>query len=151
MHHATADNNVNIAALVELIARHVGLPNVTLERLERFDGKRASAIEKLLLRATAYYNSITSTTKHFEKNDGTRWILGMDEVERYVIEGVRAFESVESQLPDRQGDCRYGGPAFRWNVYANGKMTAEPRGSSMLPACRRTFSLLALRNLHRVG
>ena len=24
----------------------------------------------------------------------------MDEVERYVIEGVRAFESVESQLPD---------------------------------------------------
>ncbi len=100
VHHATADNNVNIAALVELIARHLDLPNVTLERLERFDGKRASAIEKLLVRTTAYYNSITRTTKHFEKNDGTRWILGMDEVERYVIEGVRAFESVESQLPD---------------------------------------------------
>ena len=102
VHHATADNNVNIAALVELIARHLDLPNVTLERLDRFDGKRASTIEKLLVRTTAYYNSITRTTKHFEKNDGARWILGMDEVERYVIEGVRAFESVESQLPDHK-------------------------------------------------
>jgi nucleoside-diphosphate-sugar epimerase len=102
VHHATADNNVNIAALVELIARHLDLPNVTLERIERFDGKRASAIEKLLARTTAYYNSITRTTKDFEKNDGARWILGMDEVERYVIEGVRAFESVESQLPHHE-------------------------------------------------
>lgn len=100
VHHATADNNVNIAALVELIARHLEIHNVTLQRIERFDSKRASTIEKLLARTTAYYNSITCTTKQFEKNGGTRWILGMDEVERYVIEGVRAFEQAESQLPD---------------------------------------------------
>jgi nucleoside-diphosphate-sugar epimerase len=102
VHHATADNNVNIAALVALIARHLQISNVILERPERFDSQRASAIEKMLARTTAYYNSITCTTKHFEKNDGTKWILGMDEVERYVIEGVHAFEPVESRLPDRQ-------------------------------------------------
>ena len=102
VHHATADNNVNIAALVQLIARHLDLPNVTLERIDRFDGKRASAIEKLLARTTAYYNSITRTTKHFEKNSGAKWVLGMDEVERFVIEGVRAFEPVENRLPEHQ-------------------------------------------------
>lgn len=101
--------------LVELIARHLDLPNVTLERLERFDSQRASTIEKLLVRTTAYYNSITRTTKHFERNAGTRWILGMDEVERYVIEGVRAFESVESQSPDHHGIV-VAEDRFRWNV-----------------------------------
>jgi nucleoside-diphosphate-sugar epimerase len=102
VHHATADNNVNIAALVALIARHLQISNVILERPERFDSQRASAIEKMLARTTAYYNSITCTTKHFEKNGGAKWSLGMDEVERYVIEGVRAFEPAESRLPDRQ-------------------------------------------------
>jgi nucleoside-diphosphate-sugar epimerase len=99
LHHATADNNVSIGVLVELIARHLELPAVTLERLEMLDFERASPIEKLLARTMAYYNSITRTTKQFEKSGGARWNLGMDEVERYVIEGVRAVESVENQTP----------------------------------------------------
>lgn len=102
LHHATARNNVKIAVLVELIKRHMGLPNVTVERFERFDSKRASAIERLLARTTAFYNSITCATKHFEKKSGGTWILGMDEVERYVIEGVRESESGESHASDHE-------------------------------------------------
>jgi nucleoside-diphosphate-sugar epimerase len=116
LHHATADNNVSIAALVELIKRHLGLPNVTVERSERFDSDRASSIERLLARTTAFYDSITRATKHFEKSAGAKWTLGMDEVERYVIEAVRVFDPVESQAPDHGG----------LNVYAAGKMAAEP-------------------------
>lgn len=125
LHHATADNNVNIAALVELIKLHLGLPNVTVERSERFDSERAPAIERLLARTTAFYDSITRATKHFEKSAGDKWVLGMDEVERYVIEAVRVFEPTESQAPDREemvvSEGRVG-----LSVYAGGKMTAEP-------------------------
>ncbi len=99
LHHATARNNVKIAVLVELIKRHMGLPNVSVERFERFDSERDSAIEKMLARTTAFYNSITCATKHFEKNAGGTWFLGMDEVERYVIEGVRESESGEGYPP----------------------------------------------------
>jgi nucleoside-diphosphate-sugar epimerase len=101
-HHATAHNSVKIAVLVELIKRHMGLPNVTVKRLGPFDSKRASAIERLLARTTAFYNSITRATKHFEKNSGATWILGIDEVERFVIEGVRASESGESGAPNHE-------------------------------------------------
>jgi hypothetical protein len=73
-----------------------------VERFERFDSKRASAIERLLARTTAFYNSITCATKHFEKKSGGTWILGMDEVERYVIEGVRESESGESHASDHE-------------------------------------------------
>jgi nucleoside-diphosphate-sugar epimerase len=97
LHHATARNNVKIAVLVDLIKRYMGLPNVTVERL---DGKRASAIERLLARTTAFYSSITCETKDFEKNAGGTWTIGMDEVERYVIDGVRETESGESDAPD---------------------------------------------------
>jgi nucleoside-diphosphate-sugar epimerase len=124
-HHATAHNNVKIAVLVELIKRHMGLPNVTVERLGRFNGERASAIERLLARTTAFYNSITCTTKHFEKNAGATWILGVDQVERFVIEGVRASESGESHALD---DEKIAVPEDRVasNLYAAGKMVAEP-------------------------
>ena len=124
-HHATADNNVKIAVLVELIKRHMGLPHVTVERLGRFDSGRSSAIERLLARTTAYYNSITCTTKHFEKNSGARWTLGIDEVERFVIEGVRESEAGESRAPDHE---KIAVPEDRVasNVYTAGKMIAEP-------------------------
>jgi nucleoside-diphosphate-sugar epimerase len=126
LHHATADNNVNIAALVELIKRHLGLPNVTVERSDRFDSERAPAIERLLARTTAFYDSITRATKHFEKNAGAKWILGMDEVERYVIEAVRAFEPVGSQEPDDEAIAMAGDRADL-SVYAAGNMAAETR------------------------
>jgi nucleoside-diphosphate-sugar epimerase len=124
LHHATADNNVNIAALVELIKRHLGLPNVTVERSERFDSERAPAIERLLARTTAFYDSITRATKHFEKTAGAKWVLGMDEVERYVIEAVRAFEPVGSQTPDDEAIAMAGDSADL-SVYAAGNMAAE--------------------------
>jgi hypothetical protein len=103
----------------------MGLPNVTVERLGRFNGERASAIERLLARTTAFYNSITCTTKHFEKNAGATWILGVDQVERFVIEGVRASESGESHALD---DEKIAVPEDRVasNLYAAGKMVAEP-------------------------
>jgi nucleoside-diphosphate-sugar epimerase len=129
LHHATADNNVNIAALVELIKRHLGLPNVTVERSDRFDSERAPAIERLLARTTAFYDSITRTTKHFEKNAGAKWILGMDDVERYVIEAVRAFEPVESQEPD-EAAIAMAGDSADLSVYAAGNMAAETRAFS---------------------
>jgi nucleoside-diphosphate-sugar epimerase len=124
-HHATAHNNVKIAVLVELIKRHMGLPNVTVERLGGLDSERASAIERLLARTTAFYNSITCATKHFEKNAGATWILGIDEVERFVIEGVRASESGESHAPAHE---KIAVPEDRVasNVYAAGKMVSEP-------------------------
>ncbi len=124
-HHSTAHNNVKIAVLVELIKRHMGLPHVTVERLGRFDSGRSSAIERLLARTTAYYNSITCTTKHFEKNSGARWTLGIDEVERFVIEGVRESEAGESRAPDHE---KIAVPEDRVasNVYTAGKMIAEP-------------------------
>ena len=84
-----------------MIARQLELPKFTIERLERFDIDRASAIEKLVARTTAYYNSITRTTKQFDRNAGTRWVLGLDEVERYVAEGVRAVEAAECQASPR--------------------------------------------------
>jgi nucleoside-diphosphate-sugar epimerase len=124
LHHATADNNVNIAALVELIKRHLGLPNVTVERSARFDSERAPAIERLLARTTAFYDSITRATKHFEKNAGAKWILGMDEVERYVIEAVRAFEPLGSQAPD-DVEIAMAGDGADLSVYAAGKIAAE--------------------------
>lgn len=97
LHHATAENNVSIAALVGLIAHHLDLPEVTLQQLDRFDVQRASSLEKLLARTMAYYNSMTRTTKNFERHDGAHWTLDMDEVERYVIEGIRALDPVASQ------------------------------------------------------
>jgi nucleoside-diphosphate-sugar epimerase len=102
-HHSTAHNNVKIAVLVELIKRHMGLPNVTVERLGPFDSQRASATARLLARTTAFYSSITRATKHFEKSSGATWILGIDEVERFVIEGVRASESGESSASNGSG------------------------------------------------
>lgn len=102
LHHATAHNNVKIAVLVDLIKRHMGLQNVTVERMEHFGGERTSAIERLLARTTAFYNSITCSTKHFEKNAGATWVLGMDEVERYVIEGVRMSESGDSHVLEHE-------------------------------------------------
>jgi nucleoside-diphosphate-sugar epimerase len=125
LHHATADNNVNIAALVELIKRHLGLPNVVVERPERFDSERAPAIERLLARTTAFYDSITRATKHFEKRAGAKWILGMDEVERYVIEAVRVFDPVEIQGPDRE-EIAVTGDRVGLSVYAAGNLAAEP-------------------------
>jgi hypothetical protein len=125
LHHATAHNNVRIGVLVDLIKRHMGLPNVTVERLDPFDGQRASAIERLLARTTAFYNSITCATKHFEKNAGATWVLGMDEVERYVIEGVRMSEAGDSHVPEQE---KVPVPEDRvaLNVYATGKIGAEP-------------------------
>jgi nucleoside-diphosphate-sugar epimerase len=122
LHHSTAHNNVKIAVLVDLIKRHMGLPNVTVERLS---AERTSAIERLLARTTAFYNSITCATKHFEKSGGATWVLGMDEVERYVMEGVRASELADSYAPE------YRAPALveervALNGYTAGKMTAEP-------------------------
>jgi hypothetical protein len=107
-----------------LIKRHMGRPNVTVERFEKLGAERSSAIERLLARTTAFYNSITCATKHFEKNAGATWILGMDEVERYVIEGVRVSESGESSGPDYE---RVTVPEERVGstVYA-GKMGVEP-------------------------
>jgi nucleoside-diphosphate-sugar epimerase len=124
-HHATAHNNVKIAVLVELIKRHMGLPNVTVEQLGRFSSERVSAIERLLARTTAFYNSITCATKHFERSVGATWILGIDQVERFVIEGVRMSESGESHAPDQE---KIAGPEDRVasNVYAAGKLVAEP-------------------------
>ena len=125
LHHATAGNNVNIAALVELIKRHLGLPNVTVERSERFDSNRASAIERLLARTTAFYDSITRATKHFEKRaEKAKWFLGADEVERYVIEAVRVFEPVESQPPD-QAETAVSGDRAGLSVYGARKLAAE--------------------------
>jgi nucleoside-diphosphate-sugar epimerase len=131
-HHATAHNNVKIAVLVELIKRHMGLPNVTVERLGRSDGERVSAIERLLARTTAFYNSITCATKHFEKHAGATWILGIDQLERFVIEGVRVSESGESHAPDHE---KIAVPDDRVasNLYAAGKMVAEP-GAAVNPA-----------------
>ena len=124
LHHATAHNNVKIAVLVELIKRHMGLPNVTVERFDRSDTERSSAIERLLARTTAFYNSITCATKHFEKNAGATWILGMDEVERYVIEGVRVSESGESHGLDH-GKLTVPEDRGGLNVFA-GKIGVEP-------------------------
>jgi nucleoside-diphosphate-sugar epimerase len=125
LHHATADNNVNIAALVELIKRHLGLPNVTVEPSERFDSNRASAIERLLARTTAFYDSITRATKHFEKHAGAKWVLDMDEVERYVIEAVRVFEPVQSQAADHE-EMVVTGDRVGLSVYAASKLAADP-------------------------
>ena len=123
-HHATAHNNVKIAVLVDSIKRHMGLPNVTVERLGPLDRERASAIERLLARTTAYYNSITCATKHFEKNAGATWTLSSDQVERFVIEGVRESETGESHAPHRE---QIGTREDRLtsNLYAAGKI-AEP-------------------------
>ena len=124
-HHATAHNNVKIADLVELIKRHMGLPNVAVQRLERLDTERDSAIERLLARTTAFYNSITCATKHFERSAGATWVLGTDDVERYVIEAVRACESGEGHAPNQE---KIAAPEDRVasNVYAAGTICAEP-------------------------
>jgi nucleoside-diphosphate-sugar epimerase len=127
LHHATAHNNVKIGVLVELIKRHMGLPNVTVERMERFDSERASAIERLLARTTAFYNSITCATKHFEKNAGATWVLGMDEVERYVIEGVRVSEAGDSHGTDHE-KAAVPDDRAALNVYGGGNLGAEPAG-----------------------
>jgi hypothetical protein len=116
---------VNIAALVELIKRHLGLPNVTVEPSERFDSNRASAIERLLARTTAFYDSITRATKHFEKHAGARWVLDMDEVERYVIEAVRVFEPAQSQALGHE-EMVVTGERVGLSVYAAGKLAADP-------------------------
>jgi hypothetical protein len=125
LHHATARNNVKISVLVELIKRHMGLPDITVERLDRLANERASATERLLARTTAFYNSITCATKHFEKKAGATWILGMDEVERYVIEGVRVSEAGENHAPDQE---KIAGPEDRHalSAYVGSKMSAGP-------------------------
>ena len=99
VHHSTAQSNVKVAVLVELIQRHMGLSNITVERL---DSKRTSAIERLLARTTAFYSSISCSTKYFEKSAGATWILSLEQVERYVREGVRETESGERHPPENE-------------------------------------------------
>jgi nucleoside-diphosphate-sugar epimerase len=103
IHHATADNNVSVRVLIHFIARHLELPAFRLQHIEQFDFERAQPIERLVFRTMAYYNSITATTKRFEKRSGAAWTISADEVERYVVEAVRGLApSPEGQPRSRE-------------------------------------------------
>jgi nucleoside-diphosphate-sugar epimerase len=91
VYHCTASQNVRVQGLTELILTHLGLTSVTFRPFREFDETAASAIEQALVRATAFYATSTTGTKVFERRRGPRWPMDLDEVERYVIEGVRGL------------------------------------------------------------
>lgn len=92
VYHCTAGQNVRVQGLTELILKHLGLTSVTFRPFREFDEATASAIERVLVRNTAFYATSTAGTKVFERRRGPCWPMSLDEVERYVIEGVRGLE-----------------------------------------------------------
>jgi nucleoside-diphosphate-sugar epimerase len=103
--HCTAGQNVRVQGLTELILKHLELTSVTFRPLREFDEATASAIERVLVRNTAFYASSTAGTKVFERRRGPRWPMDLDEVERYVIEGVRGLDgagALARQAPGRR-------------------------------------------------
>lgn len=107
VYHCTAGQNVRVQGLTELILKHLELTSVTFRPFREFDEATASPIERVLLRDTAFYATSTDGTKVFERRRGPRWPMDLDEVERYVIEGVRAVEDADAPT----GQARGGRPA----------------------------------------
>jgi thioester reductase-like protein len=105
VYHCTAGRNVRVQGLTELILKHLELASVTFRPLREFDEATASALERVLVRNTAFYASSTAGTKVFERRRGVGWPMDLDQVERYVIEGVRGLDSTgtpASQAPGRR-------------------------------------------------
>lgn len=103
VYHCTAGQNVRVQGLTELILKHLELTSVTFRSFGEFDEATASAIERVLVRATAFYASSTAGTKVFERRRGPRWPMDLDEVERYVIEGVRALDGAGALARQARG------------------------------------------------
>jgi nucleoside-diphosphate-sugar epimerase len=104
VYHCTAGQNVRVQGLTELILKHLGLTSVTFRPFREFDEATASAIERVLVRNTAFYAMSTAGTKVFERRRGPHWPMDLDEVERYVIEGVRGLGG--AGVPARRGRVR---------------------------------------------
>lgn len=105
VYHCTAGQNVRVQGLTELILEHLGLTSVTFRPFREFDEATASAIERALVRNTAFYATSTAGTKVFERRRGPGWPMDLDEVERYVIEGVRGLDgagALARQSPGRR-------------------------------------------------
>ncbi|WP_420127867.1 SDR family oxidoreductase [Longimicrobium sp.] len=96
VYHCTAGQNVRVQGLTELILKHLELTGVTFRSFREFDEATASALERVLLRNTAFYASSTAGTKLFQRRRGPGWPMDLDEVERYVIEGVRGLNGADA-------------------------------------------------------
>lgn len=92
VYHCTAGQNVRVQGLTELILKYLGLTRVTFRPFREFDEATASALERALVRNTEFYATSTAGTKVFERRRGPHWPMDLDQVERYVIEGVRGLE-----------------------------------------------------------